>query len=247
VIRSVVRRWRANEVRLAPVAGESFRLRYPFSRFDPGSERVLLDAFVSVAKPGVLVYDIGANAGIYSLLAARLGARVVAFEPAAAAATLLREHLALNAIEIELVEDVVSDSEGTVTFYEQGSATTSSLSEASARTGEHFVSDPVLAVDRRSTTIDSFSRRRGAWPHVIKLDVEGAELLALRGAVEWLGRRRGVLLVEIHPWSLAQLGASADDVLDLLGSHGWEPRLLGDNGNTSHYRVEPLDKLVSHH
>lgn len=231
--------WRGRKPGYATVAGERFLLRYPFSRFDPGSEHVVLQSFVEVVKPGALLYDVGANAGIYSLLAARLGARTVAFEPAVAAAALLRDHLELNGLAVEVVEDVVCDREGSITFYEQGSATTSSLSEASARTGEAFLDDPVLAVERPATTIDAFSRARGEWPDVVKVDVEGAELRVLRGARGWLQRRRGVLLLEVHPWSLAQLDATPADVFDLLASHGWRPVLLGDNGNTTHHRVEP--------
>ena len=237
--RRLVAAWRGRKPGVASVAGEPFVLRYPFSRFDPGPEQVVLDAFAGSLRAGMRVYDIGANAGIYTVLAARRGASVVAFEPSEEAVALLRDHLALNDLDAEVVEAVVADEEGRITFFEQGSATTSSLSEASARTGEAFLDDPVVATTRPAVTIDGFSRSAGRWPDLIKLDVEGAELLALRGAGEWLARRRGLLLLEVHPWSLGQLGAAPDDVFALLRDAGWRAELLEDNGNTSHHRVVP--------
>ena len=46
-------------------------------------------------------------------------------------------------------------------------------------------------------------------------------------------------LIELHPWSLKQLGQSEQVVFDLLDAAGWSCRLLEDNGNTKHYEVVP--------
>jgi len=200
--RTIVRRWRARKPGWATVAGERLLLRYPLSHFDPEPEAPVLDAFARALRPGMLVFDIGANAGIYTLVAARLGARVVAFEPSRAAAALLREHLALNRLEAGIEEVVVTDVDSEITFYEQGAANTSSISEASARTGELLLADPVVATKRPAVTLDSYCARTDLWPDLVKLDVEGAEARALVGAGEWLGRHSGLLLVEVHPCRL---------------------------------------------
>ncbi len=231
--------WRSRKPGWAVVAGERFLLRYPFSRFDPASERPVLDAFAAAVAPGMLVFDVGANAGIYTLVASRRGARTVAFEPSRKAAQLLEEHLALNQLEADVVQAVVVDHDGEVSFFEQGSANTSSISEASARTGEGLTEGEVVEVARPAVSLDSYCAGSGLWPDVVKLDVEGAEALALAGASAWLGRRRGVLFLELHPWSLAQLGQSERDVFELLDSSGWTWLLIEDNGNTRHYQVFP--------
>jgi FkbM family methyltransferase len=235
----LVHAWRARKPGTAQIAGESFVLTYPFSRFDAGSEAPTLEAFRDAIRPGDVVFDIGANAGVYSLLAARVGARVSAFEPSEAAARLTRAHLDMNDLDAEVVEVVITDHEGEVDFYEQGAANTSSLSRASALTGEKLVRSPIRNVRRPATTIDAFCRQRGVRPRVVKLDVEGAEVLALRGASQWLSERDGLLLLEIHPWSLATLGQTPDHAFAQLAEAGWRAELLGDNGNTQHYRVTP--------
>jgi FkbM family methyltransferase len=229
----------------ASIAGETFLLSYPFSRFQAGPEAPILSAFKEAVVPGAMVFDVGANAGIYSLLAARRGAQVVAFEPSAEAAQMLRRHVALNGLESEItvVEAVVADEEGVITFYEQGAASTSSISEASARTGEEFLDDPVVPTNRPSLTLDGYCEKHSLWPDVAKVDVEGAELRVLAGAKRWLERGRGVLILEVHPWSLAQLGATEANVLALLDDARWTAALVADNGNTRHYRCELLTSL----
>ena len=111
------------------------------------------------------MFDVGANAGIFfTLLAARRGANVVAFEPSAAAARLVREHLALNDLGAEIVEAVVTDRDGETAFFEQGSASTSSISEASARTGIGLAPGKVVEVRRPATTLDTYCAVHGSWP-----------------------------------------------------------------------------------
>ena len=235
----LVRRVRSLRPGWATVEGERFLLRYPYSRFQAGPEATLLGRFAGLVAPGMLVFDIGANAGVYALVAARAGARVVAFEPSAAAADLVREHLRLNRLTAVVEEAVVAGAEqDAVTFFEQGAANTSSLSEASARTGLGLAPGTVRAVERPATTIDAAVRAHGA-PDLIKLDVEGAEKLALEGASDWLAALSGILLLEVHPWSLEQLGTSANETLEVLVGAGWSPELLDDNGNTRHYVCRP--------
>jgi FkbM family methyltransferase len=243
IARSLVRRWRARKPGIAVVAGERFLLEYPFSRFQPGAEAAMLTAYSDSAGQGLAVFDIGANAGIYSLVAARRGAKVVAFEPSRAAAALMRRHLMLNDLEAEIVEACIADQDGTIAFFEQGSATTSSISESTARTGEVELDEPVVETMRPVMQLDSYCTQAGVWPDVVKLDVEGAEAQALRGASEWLERRQGTLFLEVHPWALAQFGTDDREVMDLLATAGWGAELLEENPVTRHFRVTPLTRL----
>jgi FkbM family methyltransferase len=131
-----------------------------------------------------VVYDIGANAGLYSLIAARRAEKVVAVEPLPRNIGYLRQHLALNHFtNCSVVEGVVSDHEGT----------------------EHFeFDDPIMGhiggskgFPVRCFTIDGLAERFGA-PRMIKLDVEGAEALALQGASRTLAESRPIVYLSIH-------------------------------------------------
>jgi hypothetical protein len=62
----------------------------------------------------------------------------------------------------------------------------------------------------------------GRHPHLIKIDVEGAELLALRGARETLSRCAPVLIVAIHPEPMRLLGASPTELLAFLAGCGYQ-------------------------
>lgn len=136
-------------------------------------------------KPGGVFYDLGANAGFYTLLAAKLGARVVAVEPLPRNLAYLRRHLGLNHCSgVEIFEGVVLDRAGSVHVVAAGPATA-------------YVGDTGVPV--RATTLDEMVGSLGyPTPTVIKCDVEGAELRVLAGGRSVLPTRRPVLLLSVH-------------------------------------------------
>jgi len=226
------------------VNGQLFRLRYPFSEIGGDYESVVFRAFAELLRPGMTVFDVGANVGIYAIAAARgVGphGRVVAFEPARSAAEVMLDHLRLNGVQdrVDVVEAVVDERSGTTEFWEQGATAASSVVEAAARIGERFSDDTAVRVERTSVSIDDFCKQRGAFPDVVKIDVEGAEGRVVRGAREFLAQRSGSLLLEVHSWALERLGETRDDVLAPLASAGWSCELIADDGNTLHYLCEP--------
>ena len=222
------------------VGGHAIRVRYPYSELAAAYEAAVVDALLGAARPGAIVFDVGANFGLYTLLAARAvgpAGRVFAFEPAAATAGVLEDHVTLNGVaeRVEVVLEVVDDRTGTVEFWEHGTSLAASLSEASARTGEEFVEGHATKAIRPAVSIDDFCRRRSVQPDVVKIDAEGAEARILRGGASLLAARRATILLEVHPWSLTQLGDSHEQVLALLGDAGWACETLGSDGNTVHY------------
>ncbi len=226
------------------VNGQLFRLRYPFSEMGSDYESVVFRAFTELLRPGMTVFDVGANVGIYSIAAARgVGphGRVVAFEPARSAAEVMRDHLRLNGVQdrVDVVEAVVDERSGTTEFWELGATAASSVVEAAARVGERFSDHAAVRVERTGVSIDDFCRRRGVFPDVVKIDVEGAEGRVVRGAREFLARRSGSLLVEVHSWALERVGETRDDVLAPLASTGWNCELIADDGNSRHYLCKP--------
>ena len=132
--------------------------------------------------PGDVVYDIGAHHGFLSVCAARLGARVYAFEPVADNARRIRRQAELNGLSIEVVEAAVWDSSAGIELVRSDSS-----SEWHAEEGGGFP----------SLTLDEFAAEAPP-PTLIKIDVEGAEGRVLRGAVALLERQAPTVLCEIH-------------------------------------------------
>jgi FkbM family methyltransferase len=151
-------------------------------------EAEVQELLVSLVKPGSVVYDLGANAGFFTLLAARLvgpAGRVYAFEPLPANLELLRRHLELNrCANVTVVAAAVSDRDGRARF--GGAGSTARLEEEGA-------------VEVATARIDTLIARGELAPaDLVKLDVEGAELAALEGMDGLLRDARPRLLIEFH-------------------------------------------------
>src|SRR5205085_7533724 len=154
------------------------------------------EALKRETRPGATVLDVGANVGCYTMLLAGWAGdsgRVYAFEPAAASRAGLERHLALNglAARVSVRREAVSDRAGDAPFVDAGT---------------HGDNRLVPATTPGSTTvpslsIDGFCEDAGLSPDVIKIDIEGAELAALRGARRTIARRGAALalFVELHP------------------------------------------------
>ena len=173
-------------------------------------------AFRAAAAPGGIALDVGANVGAYALLFGawvRPGGRVYAFEPSPAAYEGLRRHVELNGLMdvVRPVRAAVADAEGTAALAGADQQGTSRL--AHPEEGGTMV---------ETTTIDGFCAREGIMPTLIKIDVEGWELEALRGARETIARGgdRLALFVEMHPTVWRERGLSADDVRAELDRQG---------------------------
>lgn len=170
-------------------------------------ERAKLSRFAASLSPGDVVFDLGANVGLYSLLAAaRVGrtGQVIAFEPLARNLRYLRAHLQLNsAHNVRVVGKAVSDRTGSALFRESQSASMGCLS-----------AEGTVAV--QTITLDDVLRSGGPAPQCIKIDVEGAEAEVLAGGKETLTRYRPVIFVALHSRSLHEL------CVEELRSYGYE-------------------------
>jgi FkbM family methyltransferase len=146
--------------------------------------------FEAALRRGTVLYDIGAHVGFYSLLGAVIvgdEGRVVAFEPLPRNRRYLQRHLELNGIRnVTIIEAAVASRSGRVRFAEGGSSTTGHLSVS----GELEVDAVAIDVLVGDGTLPD--------PEYIKLDVEGAEYEALRGAEATIRRTRPVIFLATH-------------------------------------------------
>jgi FkbM family methyltransferase len=141
--------------------------------------------------------DIGANTGIFSLIACATnpGIRVIAFEPVPKIYERLVTNVAINAFQdrCQVVQKVVSDVAGTARLLvPEGEIPTEATLELQSKS----VGGRVTHIDIVSTTLDVVCPQAAV--DFIKIDVEGAEYKVLQGARQLLARCRPTILLEHH-------------------------------------------------
>lgn len=203
-------------------------------------------AAVESALPehGVFV-DVGANIGYASLMAAqRVGprGRVIAVEPNPRVLPRLRENIAASGVtNVTVLPFASADVEASLTFFDGtdgGNSGTSSLSADNAGPGRRALVVQARRLDDMLAELD-LSRL-----DVLKIDVEGAEPLVLKGAQATLRRFRPRLVIEVIPWVLVGMGSSADELEQWLRQHGYDRSRLIDPHNREYWsslsdRVHP--------
>lgn len=138
-------------------------------------KRILFEKLVPKSS---IVYDIGAHVGFYALLASELvgeKGKVIAFEPLPRNLLYLKRHLVLNhCVNVVIIEAAVTDSSGV-----------SSFSEGSTNSMGHLSKGGQITIN--TISIDEIVKREALPPpNCIKIDIEGTELLALKGAKQTL-------------------------------------------------------------
>ena len=176
--------------------------------------------------------DVGAHIGLYSLPVSRVlgpGGQVIAFEPSDGNYRYLLKHLAYNGIEnIRAYQVVVGDtSQSAVRFYEHvdGSSGLGGLTKRAKRPADL---ESFIETERPQVTLDEFCTQNRLAPDVVKIDVEGAELLVLKGARRTLAKYQPLLFLSIHPAHLKTMGQSTEEVERLLRELGYEARDAAD-------------------
>lgn len=170
-----------------------------------------------VLKPGMTVFDIGANIGYYVLIERGLigpTGRIVAIEPSSQNVALLRRNLALNNAQndVTLFEMAISDQAGKRELY---------MSQQSNLNTFHPTGSASGYLDGRRTeveidTVPGVVRRTGLKPDLIRMDVEGHEIEVLRGLIPAIraGEMAPMVLFETH---LSRYAANHDMEQDLKG------------------------------
>ncbi|MBX5468827.1 MAG: FkbM family methyltransferase [Thermoleophilaceae bacterium] len=184
-------------------------------------EREAADHVATLIRPGDLVVDVGANCGFWTLAAVRQGADVVAIEPVPSNLELLRRNLALNGEErrVRVVEAAAGEGGGRIEI--RIPATADGSEQASIH---HSAGDDARPVEVELVSIDSVVAGEEQPVRLMKMDVEGNELAALRGAERAIaGGRVQHLILEMMDENLARAGTSAREVADWLVSHGFRP------------------------
>ncbi len=153
-------------------------------------EKGKAEAFRNAVGQNSVVWDIGANVGYYTLIAASraTSGRVYAFEPLPSNVALLHRHLELNRVEnVTVLEVAVSDHEGEGRFEMAESNSMGHLG-----TGGKTLRVRLVGMD------EAVQRGELPAPTHIKMDIEGAEYDALRGGINTLKVSRPILFLATH-------------------------------------------------
>lgn len=181
-------------------------------------------------SPGAVFFDVGANTGYYAVAAARLfpSLDVYAFEPCRETCAVLRGNLRLNGLaNVRAVHSALGDRSGEAVLHVN----------AAGKDGLNTLGTPVHPSSREVgretvplTTLDEFVSSLGIGRvDVMKVDVEGAELLVFRGGRALLSRPDApLLLFEYAEWT-SGFGYRPEDTLRFLDGLGYEFFLLDDD------------------
>ena len=222
--------------RNGPLAGIRTRalhtnhLWVPVGIYEVGVSQYLIAALRDrVARGGpVDVWDIGANHGRLSLLCARHGAsRVLAVEPLASNIARLQQYMAANSdlsTRIDVLQAAVSAADGEVEFVSNDRDGAVGQIRSPDVIGHDHSGDSTSTMRVPSWRLDTLRKTHRA-PAVVKIDVEGAEVLVLRGAAWVLEHDRPILVVEIHN---ADAGRES---LTLLRDAGYRCERLDEDGH----------------
>lgn len=185
-------------------------------------ERKKINVIRSVLKPGMTFIDIGANKGDFSLIAAKVmhgQGTVIAFEPEPTNCMWIKKSIELNGYSnIALFEVALGETNGCANLY------------LSDKSGWHSLVPSLPArnigvIEVNKKTLDSVVEENNYQNiSMIKIDVEGFELMVLKGAVKTLINNKDIiLLIDIHP----HLGVDPKEVCEFLKALGFSIYEMG--------------------
>jgi len=237
----------ANQVRIEFVASPALYLpKYLRDNGLANYEPLSIASYLTYAErvPGAL-FDVGANFGVYALLAATgLRRNVMAFEPMKEPATLLQVLAMQHDLPIEVIQMAISDEPGAATFF---LSNTSDMSNS--LNGEFRSHRGTVGV--QTSTVDAFSLRRR--PAIIKIDTETTEVAVLKGSVETLKRDKPAVLLEVLTDELAaevsEFFAPLNYVTHEIGSAAFSDRFANvadyeTSGDKRNWLLVPADKDI---
>lgn len=188
-------------------------------------------------RPGETLVDAGANCGLFTVAGARIvgpNGRVLAFEPGPTVLPMLGRNVDQNGLSNVTIHRLGLGAEaGKVRLYQHPHG-------ASSATLGCVPGSDTPSVEIEIDTLDATLARLGVERvHTIKMDVEGAEELILRGASGLLAKQRPRILFEINPEAIQNLSLRVDGVWNILADLGYSFFKLDENGRLSSLQAPP--------
>lgn len=203
----------------------------------------IIPLLAACLSEGCTVLDVGANIGFYTIALGKtvrkLHGILHAFEPVRSNFERLMDCVALNAMEstISAHNIALGEEEGIIELHmeSQGNASTGNAVMIKGKVGtENQLANNSSA---QITRLDTFAREQKLEScDLIKIDVEGAEVMFLRGGNGFLSKHRPIIYGEFNPYWMAQFGHSFLDVVSIVGQ--WEYRYFKQVDHASFTEVK---------
>lgn len=150
----------------------------------------------NIGGDDAVLFDIGANAGYFTLLGCRKGAKVIAFDPVQSNVEAISRNLSLNRFDNAIVEQIaLSNRNGEAAFVIESNNANSHLANVDIT---HAKSNMVQQIVIPVMTLDDYCNINSLQPTVIKLDVEGAEVDVLLGADLTIKSKKAKWIISTH-------------------------------------------------
>lgn len=218
-----------------PAKGLNFRVRMPDDKlYWTGTwEHDVTTAIASLAPPGSVCFDVGGHRGFMAGVMLRNGARsAYCFEPNPANVAKIRDLAGLNPdLDLHLVPCAVGEADGTATFAIMPESSMGKLDSSPFQPEAAVVDHLTVQVRSLDSLIDG---GEVPIPSFVKIDIEGAELGALKGASKLIEKHGPSFLIEVHSLQLALA------CRDLLIAAGYRTRFVQERvelANPVAYRV----------
>jgi len=197
-------------------------------------EKCEVNLFKKLVSREMVVVDIGANFGYYTLIAANLvgdKGKVFAFEPEPENYALLVRNIEVNGYKnIIPVQKAISNKTGTTNLF---------LFEKNK--GQHTIYEPRSywkSIVVESITLDDYFSEQQDSVDVIKMDIEGAEILALLGMDRIIKQAPNLkIFTEFVPTKLRAGGSSPEEFLNKVTEYGFKLHLINERKQL----IEPID------
>lgn len=207
--------------------------------YEPG----VLRWMVGEARRGAVIADVGAHVGYYSTILAAAGAIVVAFEMHPDLLLEVRRNLWANKLDrAHVINAAVGNHDGLIFNLRfnptPGLRVNDEIAAPPPDAYRKALFDAIMCV-----RLDTVFGHDQVVPDLVKLDVEGYEVNALRGAQSLIGGGRTAFLIEFHPHLIGDFGHKADDLFGCFPDD-WQRDVLQDDGTTR--PVTAADRNFAH-
>lgn len=192
----------------------AFEVAYRAQVCDP-EQAAEFRQFLSHCHKGMLLFDIGASYGIFSLVAADVGGKAIAVEPSLIAVKMLSTQMRLNGLgdSIEVIAAAAGEREGSIRMLSSGVFSNGYFRFEKGRNKIETSSVNVITVDMLDAQFGT--------PSHLKIDVEGYEGAVLRGARKLLNESSPLIFLELHNEMVAATGGDPSFCLDELHRLGY--------------------------
>lgn len=191
-------------------------------------ENETLSLIKQIIRPGNVIFDIGANIGQFSVFMSKClaGSGIVyAIEPYGKNIQLIKKNIEINKVNnISIHQIAIAEASGPTIL----------------RVYSDYAYNSLLLIDRKkllreetveAQTLDDFvEKNRITRIDLLKIDIEGFELSAFKGAVETLKKLKPAIIAEIQPLNIKALGIGRQDIIDYLSVFGYEAFLITNRG-----------------